>query len=278
MVKKVCTRRLFDATVLTTIGHWGADCFKPRETPKSHYDIFSAKEAGKYIDPSAPLSNLLSDVAEIQIRGQANGAGLTIRGAGASHQASTSSGRAGYSQHPVQQSRKQSVSYTANNSSSWQAVNRAEVSMQPSHVQQQTQYYHQSNAYQQTYSNTHIMTLPARPTNRGNDGYVRYQGSQPQGSWSNPAPRQHSRSRSPPNRRDDNYRHRNDDYGGSGLALPNGWYDDRGAFHYDRPGRQYDSRPPPPPPDADYGRRQTYRAVPPPPPEPSRSHRRGGGY
>jgi hypothetical protein len=81
------------------------------------------------------VANLLSEAAEIKIKGQANSAGINIKGAGASSQAYIGGEQARYNQQPVQQPRKQSVSYISNNGSMWHPVHQAPALVQPSYVQ-----------------------------------------------------------------------------------------------------------------------------------------------
>lgn len=305
-------------------GHWGGDCPLKREKPRAHFDIFSAKEATKYIDASASPTNLLKESLECVKRSQDKSS--IIKGAAGSR-AQGNNYQAGYNQQPSEQPlsyaplHATAQQHTAGRTviaptsvknkhaktkqpfdaqhvlakyrSPSQAVYQAPVNMSPS-VQPAVH----SASYQspvrppsvqlrplhtppvwappmqpqqhQSYAESQPLTLAVRPgTNRGNDGYMSYQGN----PRVNPLPR--PRSRSPIGRTTGGYHQRDNYYAPTnGYAPPSGYHDARGVFHYQPPSRNI---PPPPPPDNEYGRRQTFRAVPPPPPPPG-TRRSGGGY
>ena len=273
-------------------GHWGGDCPEIPAKSRPHYDVFSAKEATKYIDENASTVNLLTESANSCKRGQqeqgrADGS-MTIKGA-----ANNNSYQGGYNQQPSEQAissipkkpkKRHNLSTLltpeaaiTQNFQPYNVYSAPNTAPQPSSRPWDAQAdlaldntppspyisYTPNTPYASHPPHTPIMapptqnyslTLPVRSNpNRGNDAYVAYRG--------NPSNNQYRpRSRSPPGR-NGGYRQRDNYYNAPAYdqfaPQPQGHYDSSGAFHYQGPGasRQYNR-----------GGGGSSQAPPPPPP------------
>lgn len=288
------------------LDHWGADCPKPRETARtSHFDIFSAKEATKYLDASAPITNLLTESLNTCRRYANKSSGTSIKGASQNK----SNYQANYRQQPVQQPRELYLSYSTTPPSSHKKPTPTQNSTSPIKVnlslppkppastnvgtepkynlwdlQQQPVSYGVPQAQEQYTVSSQTPWQDSAPWRQGympavsspfpNELDSQHHSYTPQGySLTLPA-------RPVPNRGNDGYvSYRANQQSNPPARSCNDFYDSyndprdtyyagsRGGGGY---GGQYV---PPPPPDNEYGRRQTYHAVPPPPPPDNKRRR-----